>query len=473
MADPSLSKLSLQDAVTAAFTGLAPKQQRVARFMASNEALIAFVRRRDRAAARRRSRHRGQALARARLLTHDLRIDDRDLRLGGSTQQCEPALDQLALPGLDPPPVRKPRRPSRPKPASAFPPAGDQLLDTFLRRLAVHGRAKKGRKAYAYQMRSMLLIGARLAGHPVTWADLIRNENLLGLVLVDETAPTLGTRLSKWTLAQRRSAIRDFFTLMRPELLGLVGEEPHDRLDRALRTVAERVGTGYRLTGGAPRQRGGQALSALQIRDVIDAAGRESGYRGARNRAFFTILAETGARVNALRQLDGADCVEMPSGRLRIFLHEKGKAEAREIELSHAAAAALRFYAEAFNYLATFRRWRERICLGEQGPVWRNSPRGCWSYHDILATLRAACQTPEAPTLTPHALRRAFATDAASVLPRHVVAQAGGWKGLERLDDHYVQPRGATIAEKLDRAAEPFCRDERAEDEQRIPARAL
>ena len=172
----------------------------------------------------------------------------------------------------------------------------------------------------------------------MTCADLVRDEELLGRVLVDDTAPTLGTRLSRWTLAQRRSAIRDFVTLMRPELMALLGEDPHDRLDRALRAVAERVGAGYRLTGGAPRRRGGRAPS-----------GRRSGRTGRRragswlssalrNRAFFTILAETGARVNALRQLDGADCVEMPSGRLRLFLHEKGKAEPREVELSREAA---------------------------------------------------------------------------------------------------------------------------------------
>ena len=157
-------------------------------------------------------------------------------------------------------------------------------------------------------------------------------------------------------------------------LLPLLGEEPYDRLDRALRSVAERVGAGYRLNGGAPRRRGGKAPSATQIRDVLDAAGREPGYRGARNRAFFTILAETGARVNALRQLDGADCFEMPSGRLRIFLHEKGKREPREIELSRDAAAGLRAYAEAFNYHAAVRHWPVRVRLGDRGPVWRNSP---------------------------------------------------------------------------------------------------
>jgi integrase len=243
---------------------------------------------------------------------------------------------------------------------------------------------------------------------------------------------------------------------MRPELLVLLGEDPHARLDRALRRVAERVGTGYRLGGGAPRRRGGRAPSATQVRDVLEAVGRDPGYLGRRNRAFFTILVESGARVNALRRLDGTDCVEMPNGRLRLFLHEKGKGEPREIELSRAAADGVRAYAEAFNYHAAVRRWPVRIHLGEPGPVWRNSTRGCWSYDNILATLRAGCSAAEVVGFTPHALRRAFATDAASVLPRHVVARAGGWQGLERLDDHYVQPRAATIREKLASRDDPY-----------------
>lgn len=284
-------------------------------------------------------------------------------------------------------------------------------------------------------MRSMLLVAARLAGGVMTCADLVQDEDLLGRVLMDDTAPTLGTRLSRWTLAQRRSAIRDFMTLMRPELKVLLAEEPHDRLDRALRAVAERVGAGYRLTGGAPRRRGGRAPSETQIQDVLDAVGRIPGFRGLRNRAFFLILAETGSRINALRELDGADCVEMPSGRLRLFLHEKGKNEPREIELSRDAAAALRAYAEAFNFHAAVRRWPVRVRLGEPGAVWRNSPRGRWSDADIRATLGAGCSAAEVLAFTPHAFRRAFATDAASVLPRHTVAQAGGWKGLERHDD--------------------------------------
>jgi hypothetical protein len=89
-----------------------------------------------------------------------------------------------------------------------------------------------------------MLTAARLKGQPVTCAELFEDERLLGLALIDEKAPTLGKQMSKWSLAQRRSAFRSFVTLMRPELVTLLGEEPHGRLDRALRAVAERVGAG-------------------------------------------------------------------------------------------------------------------------------------------------------------------------------------------------------------------------------------
>jgi integrase len=142
----------------------------------------------------------------------------------------------------------------------------------------------------------------------------------------------------------------------------------------------------------------------------------------------------------------------MPNGRLRLFLHEKGKSEPREVELGQDAATALRSYVGAFNYHAAVRRWSARVRLGEPGPVWRNSSRGCWSASGIRKTLRAACAAAEVVPFTPHGLRRAFASDAASMLPRTTVARAGGWRGLERLDDHYIQPRSAMIRDKLGRA---------------------
>lgn len=319
----------------------------------------------------------------------------------------------------------------------------------YRRRLEAQGAARKGISAYRYQLRVVLQIAERHAGRLLTCAELFQSPHLLGRVLVDDEGERGAGRLSKWTLAQRRSALRSFAALMRPELLPLLGEEPHAVLDRALRGAAERVGAGYRLTGGAPRRRGGDVPAPDEVAAVLDALGRGPGYVGARDRAFFAILAQTGARVNALRELDGADCVLLPSGRVRVFLHEKGTGEPREVELSHHAVGLLRDYADAFNRHAAVHRWAVRVRLGEAGAVWRNSARGRWDGKGIRASLRAGCSEVGIPAFTPHALRRAFATSAASGLPRHVVAQAGGWQGLERLDDHYVRPHPATIWEKL------------------------
>jgi integrase len=119
------------------------------------------------------------------------------------------------------------------------------------------------------------------------------------------------------------------------------------------------------------------------------------------------------------------------------------------VELSRTAAAALHQYAEQYNRYAAVRGWRARIRLGEPGPIWRQSGRGRWPYDAVVDTLRAARMRAGFREFTPHAFRRAFASDAASVLPRHVVARAGGWEGLERLDDHYVQARASSLWTKL------------------------
>lgn len=356
--------------------------------------------------------------------------------------------EQLPLPGLSS--IRTRPRCDRPKQPGASPLAGkDRLLAAYLTRLTARGVAQEGFLAYRYQLRSALHVAAKLAGRVVTYEELFRDPHLFGRVLVDDVAPSAGTRLSRWTLAQRRSAIRSFASLMRPELLALLHRDPHSVLDESLRSVAERVGGGYRLTGGVPRRRGGYVPTREQLAEVLDAVARDAGWVGARNRVYFSILLATGARVNALRLLDGSDCFEMQSGRLRLFVHEKGKAEPREVELDRELADGLREYAAEFNRGALVRGWHARVHLGEPGPVWRNSGRGRWQYQDVASTLKAACVVANAPPFTPHALRRAFATDATSVLPRHVVAMAGGWKGLERLDDHYIHPRLSTIWGKL------------------------
>jgi integrase len=301
---------------------------------------------------------------------------------------------------------------------------------------------------YRYQLRATLRSARRISGRTVTPVELFGDAYLLGRALVDEVSTT-GTRLSKWTLAQRRSAVRSFAAMMRPELLPLLGAEPSVVVDRALQEVAERVGGGYRVPGGRPRRRGGSVPTPDEVDRVLAVLGRAPRFVGLRNRAFFGLLVATGCRVNALRSLDGTDCVLMPNGRLRLYLHEKGKAERREVELSQEMARDVQTYREAFNRHAGDRGLQTRVRIGEPGAMWQNAAGRTWSYSDILTTLRAGCAGAGVTAFTPYALRRAFATQAASRLPRHIVALAGGWNGLERLDNHYVRPQESVIWQKL------------------------
>ncbi len=384
------------------------------------------------------------------LLSRDLHSACRDLHLATSLDDAR-CVTQCVLPGFDPPvrcSARKHRRTSRAQDRVVV--ADDDHVRTYLRRLAVRGTATKGIDAYRYQLGSTVRAASRLRASPVTLADVFRDAPLLGRALIDDRSSD-GPRLSKWTLAQRRSAIRSFANLMRPELLALLGEEPADVVDRALRSVAERIGGGYRLTGGAPRPRGGRAPLRDDVAAVLRCLGCAPDVAGLRNQAFFGILAAAGCRVNALRLLDGSDWLVLPTGRMRLYLQEKGKVERREIELSHEAACDLVAYTTAVNRLAESRRWASRVEPGKPGSVWWNSAGRRWGYASVLETLKDGCIRAAVPEFAPHALRRAFASDAASRLPRHVVALAGGWQGVDRLDDHYVQPRGPTIWEKLSR----------------------
>jgi len=191
------------------------------------------------------------------------------------------------------------------------------------------------------------------------------------------------------------------------------------------------------------------APTQAEVAMVGGALRRAPGFAGLRNVVFFRILAETGTRVNALRELDCGDCVKMPSGLLRLFVHAKGNGEAREVELGRDLSDRLREYIDAFNRQSAVNGWRARIRLGEAGPLWRNGAHGRWSYCSVAQVLRAACAEACVREFSPHALRRGFATRAATSLPRHVVGLAGGWRGLERLDDHYIQANETHMRTKL------------------------
>ncbi len=324
------------------------------------------------------------------------------------------------------------------------------LLQGFERRLAATGASRKTQQAYLFQLEQLLSAAHRQGLEPGQGlVELFRNGSLLGRALVDDQAVRGGT-LSRWTLAQHRAAVRAFGRLMAPELRRALGAEPEEVIIAALRSVAERVGGGYRLTGGTRRRRGGRAPEAVEVHAIIAAASSAAGgFQGRRNRAFLTLLHETGSRANALRVLDGRDIFELPCGRLRLLLHAKGHRERREVEVSENAARLLREYVGAFNGHAAYAGRPERIGIGDPGPFWRSTFGQRWSYSHLARTFDRACFASGSHAYSLHALRRAFASDAASRLPRHVVAAAGGWQGLDRLDNHYVQPRMLTIARKL------------------------
>lgn len=371
-------------------------------------------------------------------------------RSTGATQ--EPIATQLSLGLLDIPARVVMRRLRRPRPFPSGDTTSPTLLAQYVQRLAHTGLSAKTQQAYIFQVGQLLGAARRhgFSGHGSLLA-LFRDDRLLGLALTDDASATAGI-LSRWTLAQRRSAVRAFARLMAPELRPHLSDEPETIVARALRGRAERVGSGFRLSGGAPRRRGGPVPPRTEVAAIIAEAGRAEGYKGARNHAFFTLLYETGSRVNALRGLTGDAVFVMPSGRLRLMLHAKGQAMPREVELSQLAAARLTAYVASFNREATIAGRCERITLGEPGPVWRSSWRGQWAYDGVVETFQRACFATGAPAYGIHALRRAFATDAAATLPRHVVARAGGWRGLQRLDNHYIRPHRETVADKLDDA---------------------
>lgn len=331
----------------------------------------------------------------------------------------------------------------------ATPDNADPLVSALAQRMGATGLSNKTRQVFLYELRRLLAAAERNGFPPgAGLLELFRDEHALGLALIDERRADGGTH-SRWTLSQRRTAVRKFAELMAPELRPQLHAEPLEVLNRALRRVAERVGSGYRLTGGRPRRFAGPIPTAEEVGAIVREAARSAGFQGKRNLAFFTVLYESGCRVNALRELRCDKVFALPSGHLRVMVHAKSRASEREIELSRHAGQCLHDYIEAFNGQAAKAGRTDRIELGGFGPLWRSSWTVQWGYRGASARFSEACLRAGVRAYTLHSFRRAFATEAAAILPRHTVAQAGGWKGRERMDKHYVTARDEAIAQKL------------------------
>ena len=358
---------------------------------------------------------------------------------------CE-AGSQLRFPGAAFARV-KPRAPRRRR-ATVRVRKSNSLEAVYESRLAA-ARGRRSVETYRWLRREVQALASTRAGREVGIVELFRRPDLLGQALATDRRGSGTGRASKSTIAHRRTAMRSVAILLRPELRAQISRKPLDVIDEALRAVAERVGCGYRIAGGTPRTRGGPTPTPDEVQGILAALGATPGWAGLRDGAFFRLLGTTAARVNALRSLDGRDCVRLPDGRTRLLLHQKNGREPHEAELNLQAAAALQRYLAAHNQWATATGLAAPIVLGAPGPVWR-SPRGrMWTGRAVRQALRRACAAAGVPDYTPHAFRRFCATQAAERLPRWQAAVAGGWRGTERFDAHYVRPREEALWRKL------------------------
>ena len=317
-------------------------------------------------------------------------------------------------------------------------------LERYRRLLVATGKPEGTAKKYIQHLRRL----AEIAEAPENIMGLFSNPEALGRALVNDRS-SAGSQLSRWTLAGRRSAIRSFARMMGPQLRRLTGRDPLRIVQEALRLSSERVGTGFRLTGGAPRRRGGPHPSPDELVAIIREAGQAPGFEGHRNTAFFWILFETGSRVNALREASCADLIKLPMGGARLQIHAKGKSRRREIELTPHGWDLLHTYIQKFNCQTATNARISPIVIGERTPLWRGTRGGSWPYPSVSKAFQSACLNAGTRAYVLHSLRRAFASEAAATLPRHTVARAGGWSGTRRMDDHYIRAEPRSIEEKL------------------------
>ena len=325
----------------------------------------------------------------------------------------------------------------------------DELFHLYRRRTASR-LAPATVKKYTWTLEQCLRLAEKQVGHPVSVTDFLMDRSLLGYVCSTVERPCGGSPISAWTAAHRRTVLRSAAGALAPELRALGLVEPIQHVNRAIQEVAEKVGGGYRLPVGKPRHRGRPAPSASELDALLTNLGADEGWAGQRNVLFFGILAATGVRVRALLEIDGRDICLMGDGTVRLFLHDKASGGRFELELPCHFRDPLDAYFAAVN-LSLVGRGKGRVGFGKAGAVWRGPNGNQWSYAWIGRRLRAACQAARTPDYTPHSFRAYFATRATSIAPRRVAALAGGWRGTERMDDHYVGVPRDAIERKLAR----------------------
>ncbi len=355
---------------------------------------------------------------------------------GTETPKIDSQPVQGGLPGLCEDKLIAPRRRrASAKSLSAVEP----LVALYDKRIATRWSAPT-RQQYRWVLRNMLDLASNLAGRSVGLLELLQAEPLLGQTLASATAADGRREVTAWLVAQRRSVLRSFIELMDPELRREGIRDAGDALVRALRSVAEPVGTGYRLPGGRPRGRGGPTPSIEELAAIQDELARKPGWRGARNEIILGLMTLRGVRIGGLLGLDGASAHRLPDGRVRCLLRAKSKREPYELAVPGSLIEPLARYVEQFNAWAQASGLPDRIGFGTPGRFWRNDLGRPLTYQTWTTELKQACVSAGLPVYTSHAFRRAFATTSTTVAPRATVAIAGNWTSTRRMDDHYVQP---------------------------------
>ena len=347
----------------------------------------------------------------------------------------------------------KPKRLSERRHPVAVAPTGEDPMELLYEERLAAQSARRTPGTYRWLRRDVVRTASDLAGRRLTLSDLFRDERRLGEALVRDHGRSHGGTVSKSTIAHRRTAIRSVARLLGPELRMALGDDPLAIVNRALRGVAEHRGSGFRILRGTPRSRGGETPNEQEIQLIFDMLGRGPDWSSSRDQAFFVAMGDSAARVNSLRTIDCSDVAVLSGGRVRLLLHQKNGSKRHETELSVGAARALQLYVAEYN-LAMERGGRsERVVLGEPGALWRDERGRQWPETRMRRTLRGACDLAGTADYTPHVFRRAWATRAAESLPRWEAAHAGGWRGTERFDAHYVSTSRQKVWHQLGRLA--------------------
>lgn len=377
-----------------------------------------------------------------------------------------PEPEQGRFPGTSFAECKAPRRARRTR-VTAPPPEPDALMAVFTRRLAGAYRPKTGQQ-YLWGVDDVLKLATERQGRLVSLNELFADESLLGAILVSAARAGGGPEVSGWTVSARRNAVSAAANLLAPELRARGISEPERAVNSALRLRAERIGKRYRLPKPLLRKDGRRpSPSAAEVAALVQVAERDPGWAGARHAGLIETMFVTGARVNAVRELDGTAIYREPNGSGRMLVHAKHWKDSGEFLLPEAVMARLDAYAAGFNQWAAARGLSTRVGVGVAGPFWRSRRGAQMSYREINRRLTEVCALAGTVRYTPHAFRHAFATLATETVPRFTVARAGGWGNLSRvMDETYTHRDIDTAREKVVAALGP---NRRSDDSEMLP----